>query len=209
MKILCVSDHIDPLVYSVNAKERFNDVGLVLSAGDIPMSYLGFIASTLNRQILFVFGNHNLKCFERFAKVRSPFQAVDDINTRQTPMNYFGATYIGGRIRSAKGLLIAGLGGSVCYNHGKNQYTEFQMFLKMLRLIPQLLFNRLFHGRYLDILLAHSPPINSMIVMTFRIEDSRPFEFLCGSLNRVTFCMDIFISTIAMQNELPIFVKRK
>ena len=45
MKILCVADHVDPLVYSINAKERFNDVDLVLSAGDIPMSYLGFIAS--------------------------------------------------------------------------------------------------------------------------------------------------------------------
>ena len=37
MKILCVSDQIDPLIYSVNIKERYRDVDLVISAGDLPM----------------------------------------------------------------------------------------------------------------------------------------------------------------------------
>ena len=37
MKILCISDQIDPLIYSVNIKERYQDVDLVISAGDLPM----------------------------------------------------------------------------------------------------------------------------------------------------------------------------
>ena len=45
MKILCISDQIDPLIYSVNIKERYQDVDLVISAGDLPMEYLEFIKS--------------------------------------------------------------------------------------------------------------------------------------------------------------------
>jgi len=60
MKVLCVSDQIDPLVYSSNIKERYKDIDLVISAGDLPMEYLDFIVSSLNKPVLFVFGNHNL-----------------------------------------------------------------------------------------------------------------------------------------------------
>ncbi len=161
MKILCVADHIDPLVYSIHAKERFADVDLVLGAGDIPMNYLGFIASILNRDIFFVFGNHDLTCFEMFRKPEqsSIYDFNDHGNTENKVRNYFGSTYIGDKVIKARhGLLIAGLGGCIRYNKGTNQYTECQMFFKMLTLIPRLIFNRIFHGRYLDILLTHSPP---------------------------------------------------
>jgi Icc-related predicted phosphoesterase len=55
-------------------------------------------------------------------------------------------------------LLIAGLGGSMRYNKGKNQYTETQMFFRICRLIPALILNRIFRGRFLDILLTHAAP---------------------------------------------------
>ncbi|HMP42489.1 MAG TPA: metallophosphoesterase, partial [Roseiflexaceae bacterium] len=38
------------------------------------------------------------------------------------------------------------------------QYTELQQQLRLLALMPHLFFNRLRYGRYLDILLTHSPP---------------------------------------------------
>ncbi|TFH04381.1 MAG: metallophosphoesterase, partial [Spirochaetales bacterium] len=60
MRILCVADHIDPLVYSAGIKNRFRDIDLVLGAGDLPMEYLGFISASLNKPIFFVFGNHHL-----------------------------------------------------------------------------------------------------------------------------------------------------
>lgn len=157
MKILCVSDHIDPLVYSAAVKERFADVDLVISAGDLPMEYLGFIASSLNKPVLFVFGNHNLNFLPRFDQRRQTNQYAD--LGAPALKNYFGATYLDNRIIEIKGLLIAGLGGSRRYNKGENQFTERQMFLKILRLLPKLWWNRLFKGRYVDILVTHAAPL--------------------------------------------------
>lgn len=158
MKILCVADHVDPLVYSTRMKERFGDVDIVLGAGDLPLEYQGFIASSLNKPLYFVFGNHNLKQFPLFRKKRGSFPP-GEIMPHPALDNYFGSTYIGGRIaKTRQGLLIGGLGGSMLYNGDQNQFTDFQMFRKVLRLIPRLLWNKVIHGRYLDILLTHAPP---------------------------------------------------
>lgn len=156
MKILCVADHVDPLVYSTSIKERFGDVDLVIGAGDLPMEYLGFIASSLNKPVVFVFGNHNLKEFHHFARRRSV--AIERGSLDGEIRNYFGSTYAGDRVVKVNGLLIAGLGGSMRYNHGLNQFTESQMYRRMVRLLPRLLWNRVVHGRYLDILLTHAAP---------------------------------------------------
>ncbi|WP_455383170.1 metallophosphoesterase [Salinispira pacifica] len=158
MKILCVSDHIDPLVYSTRLKERYGEVDMVLSAGDLPMEYLGFIASSLNKELYFVFGNHNLKQLHLFKRKRATFPAGDPF-PHPALDNYYGSTYLGGKIsKTRQGLLIGGLGGSMLYNGDENQFSDFQMYWKVLKLVPRLLWNRLVHGRYLDILLTHAPP---------------------------------------------------
>ncbi len=69
-----------------------------------------------------------------------------------------GATCVEGKVVRVRGLIVAGLGGSIFYNGGENQYTDLSMFLAMLRLLPGLLWHRVFHGRFLDVLLTHSPP---------------------------------------------------
>lgn len=148
MKILCVSDQIDPLVYSSAIRERFADVELVLSAGDLPMDYLDFIVSSLNKPLLFVFGNHHTSEEERYRR-GGPF--LPDFGAS-------GAIHAGSRVRREEGLIIAGLGGSLRYNQGENQFTEFQMYMEILRLAPALIFNRIVRGRFLDILLTHAPP---------------------------------------------------
>lgn len=159
MKILAVADHIDPLVYSAGIKQRFGDVDLVLSAGDLPMEYLGFISASLNKPIYFVFGNHHLKHLSRFRRwgLRSDASKYA-IGQTGIGEHYFGSTYIGSRVLRHDGLIIAGLGGCKRYNKGENQFTEFQLFRRMLRMIPVLLFNRIFRGRAMDILLTHAPP---------------------------------------------------
>ena len=155
MRILCVADHIDPLVYSAHIKERYEDIDLVLSAGDLPMDYLGFLASSLNKPVVFVFGNHNLKHLDRFrGRTRSVFEEP----MQKGFVNFFGATHVGGKVKKIKGLLIAGLGGSKRYNNGENQFTERQMMWKIVRMLPRLWWNRVFHGRFLDVFLAHAPP---------------------------------------------------
>lgn len=153
MKILCVSDEIDPLVHSVGIRDRFGDVDLVLSAGDLPMEYLSYIVSALNKPLAFVFGNHNLS---DLAYYRPSFDSTS------VPSHDYsravGATYVGFRIRRESGMIILGLGGSLRYNEGDNQFTQVQMWLRVLARVPALLFNRLLFGRAVDIVLTHAPP---------------------------------------------------
>ncbi|MDR0450559.1 MAG: metallophosphoesterase [Treponema sp.] len=154
MKILCVSDQIDPLVYTNTIRERFKDVDLVLSAGDLPMDYLDFIVSSLNKPLLFVFGNHHtedIHCYAKGGLYVSRNFADEDYQGS-------GAIHVGSRLHREEGLIIAGLGGSMRYNRGNNQFTEFQMKREILKLLPGLIFNRIFRGRYLDILLTHASP---------------------------------------------------
>jgi Icc-related predicted phosphoesterase len=140
MKILCVSDQIDPLVYSNSIKKRFADVDLILGAGDLPLDYLDFIVTNLNKPLLFIFGNHH----------------IEDCNTDS--LGDFSSTHLGSKIRKEEGLIVAGLGGCMRYNRGPNQFTETQMYFEIMKLIPILLFNRLVYGRFVDILLTHAPP---------------------------------------------------
>jgi len=156
MKILCISDQVTPVVYSNKIKLRFSDVDLILSAGDVNLEYYGFIVSMLNKPLLFVFGNHNLKYFSYYKK--DSFISNQEINQKKFNRLNNGGIYIGGKVKKIKGLIIAGLGGSKRYNRGQNQFTEIGMFFYILRIIPKLLFNKIIYGRYLDILLTHTPP---------------------------------------------------
>lgn len=156
MRILCVADHIDPLVYSAQAKERFRKIDLVISAGDLPMEYLGFLASTFNMPVVFVFGNHNLEALQLFRKTKDPTRVG---GLSMNLQNYYGSTYAGDRSVKVRDLLVVGLGGSIRYNDGPHQFTDRQMFWRIIKLIPRLFWNKLVHGRYLDILLTHAPPL--------------------------------------------------
>jgi len=151
MKILCVSDQIDPLVYSNSIKKRFADVDIILGAGDLPLDYLDFIVSSLNKPLFYVFGNHHVqKPPEAF------FQAED--GTFQINLKEDSDSHVGSKVRMEEGVIVAGLGGCMRYNRGPNQFTEFQMYTEIAKLVPRLLFNRLLRGRFLDVLLTHAPP---------------------------------------------------
>jgi uncharacterized protein len=175
MKILCVSDQIDPLVYSATAKERFADIDIVLCAGDLSTDYIDFIVSTLNKPTYFIFGNHNLNDFSFYHKntVTSPgAHPVESAPVSSFDMSYsHGAVYAGFKVITDHSLmvtdaltgkksplLIAGISGSIRYNKGLNQYTDHQMFFKLLELVPALISNRIKYGRYLDIFLTHASP---------------------------------------------------
>ena len=157
LKILCISDKIDPLIYSNNIKNRFNDIDLILSAGDLELKYYGFIVSSLNKPLLFVFGNHNLKSLRRY-RYKNDQLNIEKPDTITNLSPSYGSIYLGDKVKTIKSLLVAGLGGSIKYNNGPNQFSEFEMTLKVLKIFPRLLFNRIFHGRWLDILLTHAPP---------------------------------------------------
>jgi len=157
VKVLCVSDHIDPLVYSTQVKNRFREVELVLGAGDLPLEYYSFIVSSLNVPLLFIYGNHNLEQLAVYqGKVPNP--GMSSLEDQFRHRNAVGATFLEDRHHKHGKLLVAGLGGSMRYNKGDHQFTEWQMMLRVLRLAPRLWWNRLVHGRFLDILLTHAPP---------------------------------------------------
>ncbi len=125
MKVLCIADHVDPFIYSAGIKSRFKDVDLVLSAGDLALEYYDYIVSSLNKPLYFVFGNHHLADRHRYERRSDPLSAP----LMPDWQGGVGATYLEGRVVRAGGLLLAGLGGSIWYNGGEHQYTDFTMFL--------------------------------------------------------------------------------
>ena len=147
LKILAVSDQIDPRIHSASLRVREPDVSLVLGCGDIPARYLEFLADALDRPVYFVYGNHLEEVTRRgFA------------GKRYEPM---GCEDIGGRVvtDSSTGLIIAGVPGSPKYSKDDaQQYTETEIRWMLLKMAPRLLLNRLRHGRALDVLVTHSPP---------------------------------------------------
>ena len=126
MRLLCIADHVDPLIYSTGLKERYGKVDLVLSAGDLTLGYYDFIISTLNRPLYFVFGNHHVDQRRGFGKSRDPFLPTREPDSWQDGA---GAVCLEGKVVRVRGLIIAGLGGSIWYNGGENQFTDFTMFL--------------------------------------------------------------------------------
>ncbi|MDR0708222.1 MAG: metallophosphoesterase, partial [Treponema sp.] len=148
MKILCIADHLDPLVYTASIKERFKDVDIILSAGDLPQDYLDFVITSLNKPLLSVYGNHDLEGFHGHARDNSMLWE------REEKKFGSGAIHIGSRIKIERKIIFAGLGGSMRYNKGENQYTDRQMLRQIFRLMPRLFFNRLVYGRFVDVLLT-------------------------------------------------------
>lgn len=153
MRILCISDQVDPLVYSPRMRERFREVDLVLGAGDLPAEYLSFVSSMLNRPLVYVSGNHDLEPAVAASSVGSWSEPDGAASSRAE-----GAVDAGFRIVREEGLIILGLPGSMLYNHGPNQYSELGMALRIAFLVPRLLLNRLFRGRAVDVVLTHSAP---------------------------------------------------
>ena len=143
MKILAIADEVDSRLYGPILKQRFSDVDLVLSCGDLPIYYLEFIVSVLNVPLLYVRGNH------------APEQISASGEVKQEPE---GCINIDGQVMRVRRLLIAGLEGSMRYSNGPHQYTENEMHLKALGLVPRLLLNKWRYGRYLDILVTHAAP---------------------------------------------------
>lgn len=145
MRILAISDKVIPALYSPAMHQIVGKIDLLLSCGDLPDYYIDFIASTLDVRCLLVHGNH---------AAGREFEAHDPLRPLpRHPMD------IDGSVTHEGGLTIAGLEGSIRYNSNPRfQYTQYEMWHKTLRLTPALLWQRVRHGRPLDILLTHSPP---------------------------------------------------
>jgi Icc-related predicted phosphoesterase len=123
-------------------------VDLVISCGDLPHYYLEFIMTMLGKPMYYVAGNH----------AREEYQAGKG-DTWQAVSEPMGAVNLHRRTVREGSLLLAGLEGSIRYNNAPHfQYTQTEMWWIIYRMAPRLLINRIRFGRYLDVLVAHSPP---------------------------------------------------
>jgi Icc-related predicted phosphoesterase len=69
-----------------------------------------------------------------------------------------GCDNVDGRIMQVQGLRVAGLGGSLRYKDGPNQYTQAQMRWRALNLEFRARLKRARSGRRLDVFITHAPP---------------------------------------------------
>jgi Icc-related predicted phosphoesterase len=145
MRILALSDQVVDSIYSADVRERFGDVDLLLSCGDLPYSYLEYVVTMLNVPAFYVHGNHDLP---------------EDLGQGVWLKEPRGWVNLDGRTARVGPLLLAGLEGALRYRpNAPFQYSEGEMRWKVVRLLPALLLNRMRYGRYLDILVTHAPPL--------------------------------------------------
>ncbi len=142
-KVLSLSDKQVDSIYSSQVKNRFAEVDLILGCGDLAYYYLEFVVSMLNVPLFFVRGNHS--------------NLIE--HTISGPKTHpHGGTDLHRRVINHKGLLLAGVEGSLRYRSGPFQYTQTEMWFHVLRIVPSLLRNRAIYGRYLDVFISHAPP---------------------------------------------------
>ena len=132
MKILSVSDRIEPSLYDETAPQHYEGVDLILACGDLPPEYLTFLRHVFDVPLFYVAGNH-------------------DIRYPQRPPA--GCTNLHARFVKCRGLKMIGFEGSRWYSDGRYQYTEAQMRRTALRLLPVL-----WWYKRMDIVVTHAPP---------------------------------------------------
>ncbi len=166
MKILAIADEESKYLWEFFDKSKLEGIDLIISCGDLDPYYLSFLATFSTVPVLYVHGNH-----DKYKKI-SPD----------------GCICIEDKIYVHNGVRILGLGGSMRYNKGPNQYTEWQMRQRIAKLKFQLLKNRGF-----DILVTHAPayqlndgrdlPHQGFLSFVKLIEKYRPRFFLHGHVH--------------------------
>jgi len=147
VRVLAVSDQVDPRIHSATLGKRMPDIDVVVGCGDVPARYLEFLADALDQPVYFVLGNHHEELTRKGIA-----------GARYEPM---GCIDVGGKVMRdrASGLIIAGVPGSPKYSREtEQQYSDFEVFWMMLKMSPRLLLNRLRRGRWVDVLISHAPP---------------------------------------------------
>ncbi|MCR5826577.1 MAG: metallophosphoesterase [Oscillospiraceae bacterium] len=131
MKVLLLSDVESKYLWDYYQPGRLDGIDLILSCGDLDADYLTFLVTMGRVPLLYVRGNHD----RRYDK--HPPEGCDCIEDKLVKVN---------------GLRILGLGGSIRYNGGPNQYTERQMARRLMRIWPRIIW-----AGGVDIVLTHAP----------------------------------------------------
>ena len=132
IKVLVVADTVHPILYEYFDKERFSDIDVILSAGDLRPKFLSYLVSMLNKRCYYVRGNH------------------DKIYGKEPPL---GCQDLHGKLVVHEGIRILGLEGSMWYGGQGVEYRETQMCWKVFWLGSRIRWNK-----GIDIVLTHAPP---------------------------------------------------
>lgn len=132
MRILAVADTEDRTLSEHFNPERYRDVDLVVSLGDLDADYLDYLVSRLNVRCLYVRGNHDAAYHER------PPAGCENVD---------------GRVLTCGGLRFAGLEGSRWYGGRGVEYGDRHMAWRGLMLGLRI---RVAGG--VDVIMAHAPP---------------------------------------------------
>ena len=149
-RILAIADEVDEGLHTDKLARLRPD--LVVSCGDLPFDYLEYVVSTVNVPLVYVPGNHD-------PEVRSGDPIWAPLRTEHPQPGPPGCDNADGRVVVAAGLRIAGLGGSMRYKPGPNQYTEAEMRWRALSLEVRVRLNPARGARNVDVLLTHAPPL--------------------------------------------------
>jgi calcineurin-like phosphoesterase family protein len=154
-RVLTVADEVVESLWTEWVHKRAGDVDLVLAAGDLPFDYLEYLADALNRPCVFVPGNHD-QDLSGYSRSRGMSMRDGLPSAYPGPAGWVNAD---GRVVDVAGVRIAGLGGSIRYNGGPNQWTERQQARRAARVARSASRRRRRDGRRVDVLLTHSPPL--------------------------------------------------
>jgi Icc-related predicted phosphoesterase len=122
-----------------------------VSCGDLPFDYLEYLVSRANVPLLYVPGNHD-------PSVRPADMTWSPLQPEVPVVGPQGCDNVDGRVIEARGVRVAGLGGSLRYKPGPNQYSQAQMRWRVLSLELRIRMKPAREGRKVDILVTHSPP---------------------------------------------------
>ncbi|NLK62482.1 MAG: serine/threonine protein phosphatase [Fusobacteria bacterium] len=131
--ILAVSDNEVLKKFTVNQlKEQFGYVDFIISAGDHSYEYLDYLVSVLDKELIYIHGNH-------------VYSKYHDISFCKN---------IDGKFIKYKDLYIMGFDGSKVYSKKEHQYTEKQMNKRIKKHYFKMLLKKP------DIVVSHAPPMD-------------------------------------------------
>jgi hypothetical protein len=149
-RVLAVSDETDDCLLADAG--RFRGVELIVACGDLPFDYLRYLIDGLDVPLMFVPGNHDPDVSGyRHSRAGLTMQGAMPVRPPWPP----GATNVDGVVTEQCGLRIAGLGGSLRYREGPNQYTQRRQTARAFRLALRAGWPR---RTGVDLLLTHAPP---------------------------------------------------
>jgi Icc-related predicted phosphoesterase len=154
VRVLAVADEVCDALWGARAAALEPD--LVLAAGDLPWDYLEFLASSLDKPVVFVPGNHDPAVSSAKAHRSGQYLRA---GMPCEPPRPAGCLNADGTVLDAAGLRIAGLGGCVRYRPGPNQYSQREYGRRAARLLRRTARLRRTSPGPVDILLTHAPPL--------------------------------------------------